>query len=292
MRFDGRFILYIGPMDGSRTFGIRQVSELTGVSAATLRGWEQRFAFPAPARTGGGQRRYSADDVERLRAVTHARRSGMELATAVDQARRDEREMAPTVFALLRDHHGLPVYRLGKVALLEVARAVEDETLARAQRPVLIGGFQHERFYRQSEHRWHELARTAEIAVARAEFSELRERGGVHEIPFATSDPLAREWSVVSHAPRFGAALAGWEIPQRHPGEAHRRFEFVWSVEAAVVHEAALHAAALAAPAAPELADRLRLRLESIPPPEVEDVRALTGLGSRVIAYLAAAVEP
>ena len=42
---------------------------------------------------------------------------------------------------------------------------------ARASAGVLIGSFQTERFYRQSERRWRELARTASIAVALADFS-------------------------------------------------------------------------------------------------------------------------
>ena len=60
-----------------------QLSERTGVPAATLRMWEARHGFPVPARLPGGHRRYSETDVELVRAVIRQREQGLSLAAAI-----------------------------------------------------------------------------------------------------------------------------------------------------------------------------------------------------------------
>jgi len=47
---------------------IGQVERDTGVSKDTLRVWERRYGFPQPARVGG-ERRYRAEEIERLRLI-------------------------------------------------------------------------------------------------------------------------------------------------------------------------------------------------------------------------------
>lgn len=64
---------------------IRQVTEATGVPAATLRAWERRYGFPVPHRTAGGHRRYSADDIERLARATTLVAQGWNAGSAVRQ---------------------------------------------------------------------------------------------------------------------------------------------------------------------------------------------------------------
>lgn len=49
-------------------YSISVVTELTGIGAYTLRG-DERAGFVAPARTEGGTRRHSDNDVARLRRV-------------------------------------------------------------------------------------------------------------------------------------------------------------------------------------------------------------------------------
>lgn len=61
-------------------------SELLGVSASTLRGWERRYGFPTPQRTGGGHRQYDLGEIEALR---EALGRAPDAATAVALARRD-----------------------------------------------------------------------------------------------------------------------------------------------------------------------------------------------------------
>jgi DNA-binding transcriptional MerR regulator len=56
-------------MPGVYKIGV--VSQKTGLSAATLRLWEDQYGLLAPARTLGGTRLYSESDVERILYVRH-----------------------------------------------------------------------------------------------------------------------------------------------------------------------------------------------------------------------------
>ena len=57
---------------GAPTYPLRTASRLTGVSPALLRAWEKRYEVVTPVRTPGGTRRYSADDLSRLKLVKAA----------------------------------------------------------------------------------------------------------------------------------------------------------------------------------------------------------------------------
>ena len=48
---------------------ISTVSAQLGIPIPTIRSWERRYGFPAPARTGGQHRRYSPDEAELLRML-------------------------------------------------------------------------------------------------------------------------------------------------------------------------------------------------------------------------------
>jgi MerR family transcriptional regulator, heat shock protein HspR len=60
-------------------YSISVTSELTGIPPQTLRLYEQRGLL-TPARTEGGTRRYSDDDLERLRRVAELVEAGVNLA--------------------------------------------------------------------------------------------------------------------------------------------------------------------------------------------------------------------
>ena len=51
------------------TLSISAVERDTGLSKDTLRVWERRYGFPAPARDAMGERSYPIDQVERLRTI-------------------------------------------------------------------------------------------------------------------------------------------------------------------------------------------------------------------------------
>ena len=64
-------------------YSIGQVSAKVGIKIPTLRYYEERGLVPALTRTEGQQRRYSDDDVARLKFIRHARQLGFSLA-AID----------------------------------------------------------------------------------------------------------------------------------------------------------------------------------------------------------------
>lgn len=53
----------------SGDYGIQAVAERCGVNPVTLRAWERRYGLIKPARTASGHRRYSDEDVARIRAI-------------------------------------------------------------------------------------------------------------------------------------------------------------------------------------------------------------------------------
>jgi MerR family transcriptional regulator, light-induced transcriptional regulator len=136
---------------------------------------------------------------------------------------------------------------------------MEDESCAQAERPLLFAAFQRERFYRQSQRRWREFARTARLAVVFADFERARlPHNAPAELPLDRSGPLTREWAIVCEAPGHAACIAGIELPPaRRRRDAARQFEVIWSVEPAVVRAAADVCTGLARAASPELAARL-----------------------------------
>ena len=60
-------------------YGISVAAELTGIDPQTLRLYERRGLL-TPARTEGGTRRYSDDDLDRLRQITELVAQGINLA--------------------------------------------------------------------------------------------------------------------------------------------------------------------------------------------------------------------
>lgn len=58
------------------------VSQLTGVSTATLRAWERRYGVPTPARTASAYRLYSEGDVALIKRMSDLVRQGVAAAEA------------------------------------------------------------------------------------------------------------------------------------------------------------------------------------------------------------------
>lgn len=59
-------------------YSMAVAAELVGLPPATLRLYERR-GFITPARTGGGTRRYSADDIDRMRRIAALQADGVNL---------------------------------------------------------------------------------------------------------------------------------------------------------------------------------------------------------------------
>jgi MerR family transcriptional regulator, light-induced transcriptional regulator len=58
------------------SYTIKALAQETGVSAFTIRAWEKRYGALSPSRTDTNRRRYSTQDVERLRLLDRAVSSG------------------------------------------------------------------------------------------------------------------------------------------------------------------------------------------------------------------------
>lgn len=263
----------------------------TGVAEGTLRMWERRHGFPSPRRLPSGHRRYGEADVELVRRVAGERAAGMSLAAAIARVSSGDHHRGESVWAALRLRRpDLEPRPLRKPVLLALSRAIEDESLARAERALLFASFQTERFYRQTEARWRELSEGAELAVVFAGFGRVRTPpGGPVEIPVAASHPLSREWTIVCVAPAHTVCLTAWERPPAPGPECggERVLETIWSVEPEVAHAAARICAQIAAPAAPELLPRVEPRLERAPaPPVTEQLRLAAAITNRALSYL------
>ncbi len=87
---------------------ISVAAELAGVHPQTLRIYERKGLLE-PARTGGGSRRYSEDDIRLLQRIQDLTESGLNLAGVEAGARAGGRERAPPPRAVrrpLRGHRG------------------------------------------------------------------------------------------------------------------------------------------------------------------------------------------
>lgn len=67
------------PMSDRGVYGIGVAAELTGLGVQNLRLYESRGLLE-PERTAGGTRRYSADDIDRLRRIGDLLAAGLNLA--------------------------------------------------------------------------------------------------------------------------------------------------------------------------------------------------------------------
>jgi DICT domain-containing protein len=246
------------PDDALVTIGT--LSSETGVSVSVLRSWEQRYEFPRATRSAGGHRRYPASTVRQVADVLRHRAAGLSLGAAISMVDVHDRPRSHSFAAGLRGRWAhLQPQLLTKRAMLAFSRVIEDECCARAERPTVIGAFQEERFYRQSEDRWRSLFRTAGTVMVLADFAADRvERGTPIEVGLGEQTGARREWVVICDAPDRSACLVGWERPVTPQGG--RTFEAIWTVDPTVVRDATELAIGLAAARDPRhavLRDRL-----------------------------------
>lgn len=276
----------VGP-DDLMTIG--DLSERTGVPPATLRSWESRYGFPRPSRLAGGHRRYAERDVAVVLEVLRQRDAGLALEAAVSRARTGRLQSRSLHAELRRRHPELTSQLLTKDTLLAISHAIEDECCARAEKPLLFGGFQRESYLRASRTRWVELARTARRAVVFADIaapSAPRPRMPV-EVALPTDAPLNREWIVVCDAPDLPACLAATERPgQEGVPDSRRRFEALWTVDPRAVRHASRVAASLAEEYHPDWGSVDLVVPDDQPPAASTDLRRASGLLNRMMGYL------
>lgn len=283
-------------MEGSNgELSTAQLAERTGVPAGTLRMWESRYEFPTPLRLPGGHRRYSVHDVEQIREVARLRAEGLSMTAAIQRVRQSARPTPVSVFAGLRERHPeLSPAVLTKRAVLGLTHALEDDFCARAASGFVLGCFQREHFFRQAQRRWSELARTAELVVAIADFAELAQSSGAPiEVPVDATEAMAREWTLVIDSPGGAVCLAAWEHPsQTELPDPQRQFEVLWSFEPTVVRSATHVAAAVLGRFAPDVAAQIPAVLAPLGPPLGAELRFASALTHRMVGYLGALLDP
>jgi DICT domain-containing protein len=275
-----------------KKLAIKDLAEQTGVAAGTIRMWEQRYGFPRPARTAAGYRVYTEQDVVALRRVVAYRGRGLSVPAALERARTvDGATDQPSIFAALASGDA-PVrpQKLHRRTLIALSRAIEEEAMARAAGPVVIGAFQSEGNYRAVEHRYRRLAHVADAVGVFADFQDPRIEGddSPAEIQIGSGEALGHEWAVIVDAPGYAACLVGWETPN---ASGERVFEAVWTMDAPVVRRAAQVGAAIAARSAPEWSERLLALLADRPLAVESPAPGLTALTNRMIGYLDATAE-
>jgi DICT domain-containing protein len=273
--------------EGPEGLSIGELAERTGVPAPTLRSWELRYGVPRPRRLAGGHRRYDDRDVLLIEHVLRLRAAVVSLSAAFSEAARPVWETEPSVFAGLRRRHPeLMLHDLRKTTLLALTRAIEDECCARAADALLFASFERERYYRQSEQRWTELARTSRVVVFADFPAGSTPDSPVIKVPVPADAPLRREWVLVCETPGYPACVAAWEYPGKRAGGADRRFEAVWTADPRVVRDAATICARLAESFLPGLGARLGPFLSDPPPPASADLLRATSLLNRMTSYL------
>ncbi|HMJ36812.1 MAG TPA: DICT sensory domain-containing protein [Baekduia sp.] len=277
---------------------IKDVAERTGIAPGTIRMWEQRYGFPAPARTPSGYRRYSEDDVDALRKVVALRQRGLSVSAAIERAQDGAGGPSdhPSIYAAVAATDvGARPHLLRKSTLIALSKAIEHEALALAAAPIVFAAFQQERFYRHVEPRYRRLALHADAAAVFADFpAGVRHPAGApSEIPIGSDDALGNEWAVIVDAPGYAACLLAWEQPgvtePGGPDDRDRRFEAIWTIDPQATRRAAQVAARLAGRADPAYGKRLQELLDERPLALETPAPALTALTTRMVAYLEAA---
>lgn len=81
-------------MEGKTYYKIKEVTEIVGENASTLRFWENEFKDLTPKRNVTGRRYYTAEDIELIRIIKYLLRTkGMHISTAKEQLRTNRKNL-------------------------------------------------------------------------------------------------------------------------------------------------------------------------------------------------------
>lgn len=243
--------------EGLVTLG--DLADAAGVPAETLADWATRFGFPVPLAVDDGLPLYPAADVELIEHVLGEVRDGRALPDAVHRARNTSWLAGESIYhALRRDHPALPVREHDKRELLAQTRLIERAIVDHADGPLLLAGFQHERFYDASAALWQAYADRAAYAIVFADFARAAGGPGPLKVAGRPRDPVVAEWFLICLAPGGSIVLATWELPRPLDGrDAGRRFRSICTTDPAAVAAAAMAAYQQLASADLDVADRV-----------------------------------
>jgi MerR family copper efflux transcriptional regulator len=128
------------------TLRIGQLAQRVGVSAKTIRYYEELRLLPEPVRSPGGYRLYGVDDEERLRFISTARRTGFTLGQIKEVLALRDRRVAPCDYVREAVRRRLGEVDRQLAELNELKRELAKlETVARSlpSRPRTRAGFCH-----------------------------------------------------------------------------------------------------------------------------------------------------
>lgn len=108
-------------------YRIRTVSELSGVSSATLRAWERRYGVPSPARTPSAYRLYSDADLALIIRMRDLVKNGMAAAEAARMVLSARDEHAPAASAAEIDPYAAATDRIIDATIRFDPEALEQE---------------------------------------------------------------------------------------------------------------------------------------------------------------------
>ena len=87
-------------------FSIKEIEQLTGIRAHTLRIWEQRYDLPKPKRSGGNVRFYDDEDLRLLLNISVLNRNGLKIS---EITKLTEKEIGARVDLLASSEGGMSV---------------------------------------------------------------------------------------------------------------------------------------------------------------------------------------
>ena len=87
-------------------FSIKEIEQLTGIRAHTLRIWEQRYDLPKPKRSGGNVRYYDDTDLRLLLNIALLNRNGLKISEIIKLT---EKEIGARVDLLASSEGGMSV---------------------------------------------------------------------------------------------------------------------------------------------------------------------------------------
>lgn len=109
---------------------IRELSKLTGISAKTIRFYEEKGLLPRPERAANNYRFYSHDTVSRLRFISSARKLGFSVNDIAE-------------FLVFRDEDAAPPCRRALSALdVRLAEIDHDIAVLQSMRSMLLHGYE------------------------------------------------------------------------------------------------------------------------------------------------------
>lgn len=109
-------------------YTIKGAAQQVGITPATLRAWERRYGVVTPARTDGGYRVYSEDDVRVLAAMARLVDEGRPPSLAAQEALRQRGRTTPPAGPGIVDGAAVPVQQPD--GLVDAAAALDERRLS------------------------------------------------------------------------------------------------------------------------------------------------------------------